>query len=52
MSMLKHHYLNTQTQKTDSDLYFHNDRTAHTVRADVLCLLGMRCDENNIVNTK
>ena len=42
----------TQTQKTDSDLYFHNDRTAHTIRADVLCLLGMRCDPANIINTQ
>lgn len=42
----------TQTQKTDSDLYFHNDRTAHKIRADVLCLLGMRSDPANIINTQ
>ncbi len=45
-------YSDTQTQKTDSDLYFHNDRTAHRVRADVLCLLGMRSDPANVINTK
>ena len=45
-------YSDTQTQKTDSDLYFHNDRTAHQVRADVLCLLGMRSDPANVINTK
>lgn len=45
-------YFGTQTQKTNSELYFHNDRTAHKVRADLLCLLGMRSDPVNIVNTK
>lgn len=44
-------YYGTQTQKTDSELYFHNDRTAHKIRADLLCLLGMRADPANIVNT-
>jgi len=29
-------YYSTQTQKTDSDLYFHNDRTAHEVRPDYI----------------
>lgn len=45
-------YHGTQTQKTDSELYFHNDRTAHKIRADLLCLLSMRADPANIVNTK
>lgn len=44
-------YYFTQTQKTDSDLYFHNDRTAHEVRADYIYLLGMRCDSINHVET-
>jgi L-asparagine oxygenase len=44
-------YYSTQTQKTDSDLYFHNDRTAHEVRPDYIHLLGMRCDPLNYVET-
>ena len=44
-------YTETQTQKTDKELYFHNDRTAHEVRADYLLLLGMRCAEENEVVT-
>ncbi len=44
-------YTNTQTQKTDGELYFHNDRTAHPVRADFLSLLGMRCNEQNLIYT-
>lgn len=44
-------YSNTQTQKTDGELFFHNDRTAHPVRADYLILLGMRCTENNLIYT-
>ncbi|WP_152640403.1 taurine catabolism dioxygenase TauD [Xanthomonas sp. MUS 060] len=44
-------YRNTQTQKTDGELYFHNDRTAHPVRADFLSLLGMRCDPCNMIYT-
>ncbi len=44
-------YSNTQTQKTDGELYFHNDRTAHPVRADFLSLLGMRCSEENLIYT-
>jgi len=42
-------YLNSQTQKTDGELYFHNDRTAHPVRADFLYLLGMCCNEHNLI---
>jgi hypothetical protein len=41
-------YSGTQTQKTDSELFFHNDRTAHPVRADFLALLGMRCSDDLI----
>lgn len=44
-------YSGTQTQKTDGELYFHNDRTAHPVRADFLSLLGMRCHPENRVYT-
>lgn len=44
-------YSGTQTQKTDSDLFYHNDRTAHHVRADYLALLGMRTFEKNKVYT-
>ncbi|WP_203561416.1 taurine catabolism dioxygenase TauD [Ideonella livida] len=44
-------YRNTQTQKTDGELYFHNDRTAHPVRADYLALLGMRSDPRNLIYT-
>jgi len=44
-------YSGTQTQKTDGELYFHNDRTAHPVRADFLALLGMRCPESDLVFT-
>ena len=44
-------YRNTQTQKTDGELYLHNDRTAHPVRADYLSLLGMRSDPSNLIYT-
>lgn len=44
-------YRNTQTQKTDGELYYHNDRTAHPVRADYLALLGMRSDPGNLIYT-
>lgn len=44
-------YSQTQTQKTDGELFFHNDRTAHPVRADYLSLLGMRCSESNRIYT-
>ena len=44
-------YSNTQTQKTDGELYFHNDRTAHPVRSDYLMLLGMRCFEEDRIYT-
>lgn len=45
-------YTGTQTQKTDWELYWHNDRTAHPVRADYLALLGMRCPTDDLVYTK
>lgn len=45
-------YSYTQTQKTDWELYWHNDRTAHPVRADYLALLGMRCPTDDLVYTK
>lgn len=32
-------------------MYFHNDRTAHPVRADFLSLLGMRCSADNLIFT-
>ncbi|WP_230474832.1 TauD/TfdA family dioxygenase [Dyella monticola] len=44
-------YSQTQTQKTDGELFFHNDRTAHSVRADYLSLLGMRCSNENLIYT-
>ncbi|WP_133649095.1 TauD/TfdA family dioxygenase [Paraburkholderia flava] len=44
-------YSQTQTQKTDGELFFHNDRTAHPVRADFLSLLGMRCSDANRIYT-
>ena len=31
--------------KTDGELYYHNDRTAHPF----LSLLGMRCSEENLI---
>lgn len=44
-------YTGTQTQKTDSELFYHNDRTAHEIRADYLALLGMRSHEGNKIYT-
>ena len=32
---------------SDGELTFHNDRTAHPVRADFITLLGMRCPEGD-----
>lgn len=42
----------TQTQKTDGELYWHNERTAHPVRADFISLLGMRTPADDLVYTK
>jgi hypothetical protein len=36
-------YTGKQTGYSDGELVFHNDRTAHHVRADFITLLGMRC---------
>lgn len=36
---------------SDSELYYHNDRTAHPVRADFVSLLGMRSPEGDYVYT-
>ena len=44
-------YQGTQTQKTDGELYPHNDRTAHDVRPDILNLLAMRKTGGNIIPT-
>lgn len=40
-----------QTQKSDGDLFWHNDRTAHPIRPDFLSLLGMRCPQESLVYT-
>ncbi|PPH38317.1 taurine catabolism dioxygenase TauD [Rathayibacter sp. AY1E3] len=45
-------FSNTQTQKTDGELYWHNERTAHPVRADFISLLGLRTPETDLVYTK
>ncbi|WP_410612853.1 TauD/TfdA family dioxygenase [Amycolatopsis sp. lyj-109] len=44
-------YRGKQTGFTDGDLVFHNDRTAHPVRADHITLLGLRCPEPDLVYT-
>lgn len=45
-------YTKTQTQKSDGELFYHNDRTAHPIRADYLNLLCMRSSsKNNIVTS-
>jgi L-asparagine oxygenase len=44
-------YRGKQTGYSDGDLVFHNDRTAHPVRADYISLLGMRCPIAEIVYT-
>jgi len=44
-------YTGTQTQKTDGELFWHNERTAHPVRADYIALLGMRCPTDDLVYT-
>jgi hypothetical protein len=36
-------YHGQQTGYSDGELVYHNDRTAHPVRADYISLLGMRC---------
>jgi hypothetical protein len=44
-------YRGKQTGYSDGDLVFHNDRTAHSVRADYISLLGMRCGLADITYT-
>ncbi|MFJ4680843.1 MULTISPECIES: taurine catabolism dioxygenase TauD [unclassified Kitasatospora] len=44
-------YSGLQTGFSDSELVFHNDRTAHPVRADYISLLGMRCPDRDYIYT-
>jgi hypothetical protein len=44
-------YRGMQTGYSDGDLVFHNDRTAHPVRADYIALLGMHCPITEITYT-
>lgn len=44
-------YAGQQTGFTEGELVFHNDRTAHRVRADFITLLGMRVPEEDLVYT-
>lgn len=44
-------YKGTQTQKTDGELFPHNDRTAHDIRPDILNLLAMRPTRGNVIPT-
>jgi L-asparagine oxygenase len=44
-------YRGKQTGYSDGELTFHNDRTAHPVRADFITLLGMRCPEADVTYT-
>lgn len=44
-------YRGKQTGFSDGELAFHNDRTAHPVRADYITLLGMRCPEGDVTYT-
>ncbi|OLR92652.1 TauD/TfdA family dioxygenase [Actinokineospora bangkokensis] len=44
-------YRGKQTGYSDGELAFHNDRTAHPVRADYITLLGMRCPESEVTYT-
>jgi L-asparagine oxygenase len=44
-------YRGQQTGFSDGELVYHNDRTAHRVRADFITLLGMRCPEQDVVYT-
>ncbi|MCM3920534.1 TauD/TfdA family dioxygenase [Frankia sp. AiPs1] len=41
----------TLTGYSDSELYYHNDRTAHEVRADYIALLGLRCPGKDLIYT-
>lgn len=44
-------YSGQQTGFSDSELVYHNDRTAHAVRADFITLLGLRCPVDDLVYT-
>lgn len=44
-------YLGQQTGYNGGEVVFHNDRTAHPVRADYITLLGMRCPPGDLVYT-
>jgi hypothetical protein len=44
-------YRGQQSGFSDGELVYHNDRTAHPVRADFTALLGMRCSERDLVYT-
>jgi L-asparagine oxygenase len=44
-------YHGMQTGFSDSELVYHNDRTAHWARADYISLLGLRCPEEEVIYT-
>lgn len=44
-------YRGKQTGFSDGELAYHNDRTAHRIRADHITLLGMRCPEQDHTST-
>jgi hypothetical protein len=44
-------YSGMQTGFSDSELVYHNDRTAHAVRADFVTLLGLRCPNEDLIYT-
>ncbi|MEU1374718.1 TauD/TfdA family dioxygenase [Streptomyces triculaminicus] len=44
-------YSGMQTGFSDSELVYHNDRTAHPVRADFISLLGMRSPDGDYIYT-
>jgi L-asparagine oxygenase len=44
-------YSGQLTGFSDGELTFHNDRTAHGVRADFITLLGMRCPAGDLTYT-
>jgi hypothetical protein len=44
-------YSGKQTGFSDGELVYHNDRTAHRVRADFITLLGIRCPDQELIYT-
>jgi L-asparagine oxygenase len=44
-------YSGMLTAFSEGELAFHNDRTAHSVRADFITLLGMRCLDDDVTYT-